>query len=101
MLFVCTVSSLSVRFYLQIVLSLVDIDLDTNECAATKDWIEFTSGRQNWAKGVRLCGNVPGEPIHTGTQKLYLNFYSDLTGNGRGVWLKYMGKLYGINYSIS
>jgi hypothetical protein len=56
------------------------------------DWIEFTVGKQNWAKGVRLCGNVPGEPIHTGAKKLYLNFYSDATNQGRGVWLKYMGK---------
>ena len=57
------------------------------------DWVEYViSGRQRWADGTRIAGDVIGDVIHTGADTVEINFRSDVANEQRGFWIKYSGK---------
>ncbi len=76
-----------------IVLYLLDLRLNSDDCSGSDtDWIEYMTTEQNWGHGVKLCGQIRGEPIDTNGNKVYINFRSDEEIQGRGAWLKYLGE---------
>ena len=57
------------------------------------DWVEYViSGRQRWADGIRITGDVVDDVINTGADAVEINFRSDVANEQRGFWIKYSGK---------
>jgi len=56
------------------------------------DWVEYViSGRQRWADGTRVTGDVINDVIRTGADAVEINFRSDMANEQRGFWLAYSG----------
>ena len=57
------------------------------------DWVEYViTGRQRWADGTRITGDVTRDVIHTGVDAVEINFRSDEANEQRGFWIAYSGK---------
>lgn len=82
----------------EVVLQLLDFDLSLapNE-RSPFDWLQYASQGLNWGDG-RLMGNwettglSPADPIFTGSDRIDVDFNTDEQREGRGFWLKVIGK---------
>lgn len=78
-------------------ITVLDMSLEPGSgthSSCRSDWVEYVSGHQDWGRGHKLCQQLTGEPIHTDSKIVFLNFQTDgkdSSGEGRGFWVKYAG----------
>jgi len=78
----------------EILLQVLDYDLSSLPSDfSPADWVEYViSGRQRWADGTRITGDVTGDVIHTRADVVEVDFRSDAAHEQRGFWIMYSGK---------
>jgi len=77
----------------EILLEVLDYDLSRLPSdLSPADWVEYVvTGRQRWADGTRITGDVTRDVIRTGADVIEINFRSDAANEQRGFWIMYSG----------
>ena len=77
----------------EIVLQILDEDLQPNALSNKgDDWLEYTTDIKQWSNGRPVIVYETMKELRTKSDKIFLNFRTDTTREGRGFWLKYKGE---------